>query len=143
MKAYHIALIVFAVGLVGGLANALYSGNTFLLPKTDPGPPVDVLMPGLLATMFIGGIAAVVSWGLYGANAGAAIDGKASITVAALAGAVFIGFGGARWMTNEVDKNLLTKSTSIAAEQPKSDATAKSVLQASPMDTLKILRADK
>ena len=143
MKAYHIALIVFGVGLVGGLANALLSGNTFLLPKKDAGPPKDVLMPGLLATMFVGGIAAVVSWGLYGANAGDSIDGNASIKVAALAGALVIGFGGARWLTNEVDKSLLSKSTAIAAGASKSEATAQSVLHATPMETLKILRTEK
>lgn len=46
-------------------------------------------------------------------------------------------------MTNEIDKSLLTKSASIAAEKPKSELTTKSVLQASPMETLQILRAEK
>lgn len=80
---------------------------------------------------------------LYGANAGVVINGNASVTVAALSGALVIGFGGSRWMTNEVAKSLLTKSTSLAAKQPKSDASAKSVLHTTPMETLTKLRANK
>ena len=35
-------------------------------------------MPGILATMLIGGIAAVISWGLYGANAATNATGTAT-----------------------------------------------------------------
>jgi hypothetical protein len=136
MKAYHIALIVFGVGLVGGLANALYSGNTFLLPKADSDVYSDVYIPGLLVTAFLGGIAAVVSWGLYGANASKDVNGNANVTISALAGALLIGFGGARWLTNESDKSLLNKTASIVASKPTSDATAAAIRSASPMQAL-------
>lgn len=143
MKVYHIALIIFGVGVVGGITNALLSGNTFLFPKTDPGPPKSVFVPGLLVTALIGGIAAVVSWGLYGVNAPDPITGKSTVTVAALAGAILIGFGGARWLTNEVDKTILNKTASLAAEKPKSDAAAKEILSASPIEALRIVREAK
>ncbi len=143
MKIWQIAIIVFAAGVLGGLVNALLSGNTQLLPHTDPGPPKDVYIPGMFATMLAGGLAAVISWGLYGASGGTSVIGTATLTVAAMAGALIIGFGGARWLTNEVDKTLLNKATAIAADQPKSETTAKSILNASPMKTLQLLRNDK
>ena len=59
MKIPHIALIVFGVGMLGGLTNALLSGYITLLPSTEPGAPERVSLPGLLITTFIGGMAAV------------------------------------------------------------------------------------
>lgn len=143
MKVYQIALIIFGVGMVGGIANALLSGNIFLFPKTDPGPPKNVFVPGLIVTAVIGGIAALVSWGLYGASSGSTINGQSTVTVAALAGAILVGFGGARWLTNEVDKTLLNKTASLAAERPMSQTAAKEILSASPIEALRIVKETK
>ena len=69
--------------------------------------------------VFVGAVAAVVSWGLYGplssyyiAVANGAVQASASkepvgLTLATLVGAVLIGIGGARWLTAAVDEKLL------------------------------------
>lgn len=140
MKNYQVALIVFAAGALGGVVNALMSGNAFFLPRSDGGPPKEVILPGLLATMLLGGIAAVVSWGLYGTASGVPLDGQGTLTAAALAGALLVGFGGARSLTDEADKRLLNKAVALAAEQSGSAAQTKELLKASPKQALHLLR---
>ncbi|MBV8934298.1 MAG: hypothetical protein JO095_00615 [Alphaproteobacteria bacterium] len=54
--------IIFVAGFLGGLVNALITDNGFVLPKYAEG----IWRPGFLSTAFIGAVAAVVSWGLYG-----------------------------------------------------------------------------
>src|SRR5438045_3646719 len=115
-------LYVFLAGLVGGVANALMSDNGFVLPMYEGKDGARILRPGYLGNMVIGGIAAVVSWGLYGpassfsllaqgAPAAVANDGTNTgktpaaapaqppppLTVASLVGGVLVGVAGARW----------------------------------------------
>ncbi len=59
----------FLAGLVGGTINALLSDNGFVLPKQTEG----IFHPGWLGNALIGGVAAAVSWSLYGPLAGAAV----------------------------------------------------------------------
>jgi len=111
MTIWCMLLIVFGAGVVGGTINALTSDNGFILPVCKEG----ICRPGWLGNAFIGGAAAMISWSLYGPLAGESIDAvgdgelanSAKLTVAAVGGAVLIGVGGARWLSNEVDKRLL------------------------------------
>jgi len=111
MAIWVLIIIVFAAGLIGGVINALISDNGFALPKRESG----ILRPGWLGNALIGGVAASVSWSLYGPLAAAPIvaatgEGaaiKGDLTVAAIGGAILVGVAGARWLTNEVDKSLL------------------------------------
>jgi len=106
-----LVLIIFGVGAVGGFINALISDNGFALPKHTEG----ILRPGFLGNMLIGGVAAAISWSLYGPLASVPIASigsvdtpqKGDLTLAALGGAMLVGVAGARWLTNEVDKALL------------------------------------
>lgn len=134
--------VVFGAGVVGGALNALFTDNGFIFPTTKDG----VLRPGFAGNVFTGGVGALVSWGLYTASAFVVLGdaGAAtlpSLTLGSLAGAVLVGIGGARWLSNEVDKTMLHAATvEIAKKQPSaqlSDAVAKG----SPSQVLNIARS--
>ena len=57
-------VIIFACGAVGGVINALLTDNGFILPKKEQQDNTKIIRPGFLVNIFIGGIAALVSWGL-------------------------------------------------------------------------------
>ena len=59
-------LAVFVAGAFGGVVNALLSDNGFLLPKFETTDGAGLLRPGFLGNILIGGVAAAISWGLYG-----------------------------------------------------------------------------
>ena len=135
-------VIVCCAGAVGGLVNALLSDNGFLLPCKQEVDQLRILRPGFLGNMLIGTVAAALSWGLYGPLSMAPIfsnlPATQSLTLSALVGAALVGTGGARWVTNEIDKKLLTVAASkAAAAQPAPDA-AQRIIAASPAQTLAI-----
>jgi hypothetical protein len=133
-------------GAVGGVVNALLSENGFLMPKWETIGTNDVFRIGFVGNMFVSGIAASISWGLYGPFAAQFIVGgqpsgdgiTLGLTLSALVGAMLVGIAGARWVTNELDKVLLRTAASEAAKaQPDQDKAAKIAL-ASPVTALKI-----
>jgi hypothetical protein len=143
--------IVFGAGVFGGIVNALISDNGFVFPRREQIPATQgrILRPGFLGNMLIGGIAAVVSWGLYGPAgtfcikcAGSVPESSAvpSLTVAAVMGALLVGVAGARWLTNEVDKNLLKAAAAQAAVGGANPQMAAQMAGASPAASLRIAR---
>ena len=79
--------------------------------------------PGLLLNTFTGGIAAVLSWGLYGPlaesnllNLGAIPAEINVLTPSALVGAFFVGYGRSRWLSTEADKRVLKTSNSVTGD---------------------------
>ena len=147
-------ILVLVAGAVGGAANALITDNGFLLPKSDPTATGGrVLRPGFLGNMFTGAIAALISWGLYGPLSAYIVVGTAAalqanpatdkigLTLAALVGAVLVGVGGARWLSNEVDKNLLKAAAVDAAAKQASPAASQRMALASPAGALEIARS--
>jgi hypothetical protein len=148
MSIWILLLIIVGAGAVGGLVNAVMTSNGFVLPKSEDTEGGTILRPGFLGNVLIGGIAAGVSWGLYGplANAiifptGAVNTTGVNIALATLVGAVLVGIGGARWLTNEVDKKLLKAAAAKAASSPHSDHAAKKIALASPLDALNIAKS--
>jgi cytochrome c biogenesis protein CcdA len=126
MVVWVLIIIVFGAGLIGGTINALISDNGFVFPKREAG----ILRPGWLGNALIGGVAAAVSWSLYGPLAATSIvaatgEGtatKGDLTLAAIGGAILVGMAGARWLSNEVDKLLLRAAGIEAAKkQPNKD----------------------
>ena len=142
MPMYTIAMIVFATGAVGGSVNAVLTGNHFLLPRIDPGPPRDVMLPGFLATFLVAGLASVLSWGCYSTACGVSFEGKGNLTAGVVAGAVLVGFWGARALTSEVDKKLWRKAASLAASMPASATIADALLSKSPMKAVTTVRQE-
>jgi small-conductance mechanosensitive channel len=138
--------IIFVFGAIGGVVNALLSDNGFILPRKEEQNNTRIIRPGFLVNIFIGGIAALVSWGLYGPFAqvfiiGGTIDpkvGSTGLSLSSVIGALLVGVGGARWLTNEVDKRLLRAAASKAASGQPSDQKAIRISAASPAEALNI-----
>ena len=138
--------IIFAFGAAGGIVNALLSDNGFILPIKEAQENSKIIRPGFLVNVFIGGIAALVSWGLYGPFAqvfliGGTNDpdiGAIGLSLSSVVGALLVGIGGARWLTNEVDKKLLRAAASKAASGQPSDQKAVRISAAPPAEALKI-----
>ncbi len=120
LSIWILLLIIFVAGAIGGTINALMTDNGFALPKTLDG----IVRPGWLGNALIGGVAAAVSWTLYGSMAGVSIFSDSAenlqkqqgLTLAALGGAILVGVAGARWLSNEVDKSLLRVAGANAAK---------------------------
>jgi hypothetical protein len=138
--------IIFAFGAVGGVVNALLTDNGFILPKKEQQDNTKIIRPGFLVNIFIGGIAALVSWGLYGPFAAVFIIGGANdpnlgntgLSLSSVVGGLLVGVGGARWLTNEVDKKLLRAAASKAASGQPNDQKAIRISAAAPAEALRI-----
>jgi uncharacterized membrane protein len=140
MTIWGILGIVCAAGALGGLVNALLTENGFALPKRDKVGSLNILRPGVLGNMLISSVAAGTSWGLYGPLAGFVLLGSTNakqpeltITLSALVGAVLVGVAGAKWLTNEVDKNLLKAAAAKAATSSPDAGKAQAMALASPV----------
>ena len=138
--------IIYASGAVGGIVNAMMTDNGFTLPRKEAQGNVNIIRPGFLVNIFIGGVAALVSWGLYGPFADVFIIGgtndfgiaSTGLSLSSVVGALLVGIGGARWLTNEVDKKLLRAAASQAASGKPSDEKALQISAATPAEALKI-----
>jgi hypothetical protein len=113
-----IVLLVFSAGCAGGLVNSLIAGG-LQLPGTDRS--ANVYRPGWLGNVAVGGVAALVFWGLYGPFSKALIVGGASapaisLSLGELFGSLVTGIGGGRLLTSEIDKRALKNQKDALAE---------------------------
>lgn len=138
--------IVLLGGAVGGVINAIISDNGFVVPREETIDNVCIVRPGIAGNVLIGAVAAFISWGLYGSYSGALIFGgsggmsELNLTLSSIAGAILIGIGGARWLTNEVDKSLLkTAAVTAASSRPSSEGSQRMVA-ATPSQTFNIAK---
>jgi hypothetical protein len=139
--------LILASGALGGIVNALVSDNGFIKPSEEIAEDMVIVRPGFAGNIVLGAIAAFISWGLYGAFANSIVYGPApngsgeiTISLSALAGALLVGIGGARWLTNEVDKKLLRSAAAYAARSGASTEEAKRISRASPIQAFNIAR---
>jgi len=78
--------------------------------------------PGLALNSVTGGFAALLSWALYGPLAALNVldlstaTEQFTMTLSAIGGAFFVGFGGARWLSAEADKRILQTSNSVIGD---------------------------
>jgi hypothetical protein len=146
MGLWSILGIVCSAGALGGVINALLTDNGFVVPVRVQADEVTIVRPGVIGNILISAIAAGVSWGLYGPFAVAVVVGSSAastppppnLTLSSLVGAVLVGISGAKWLTNEVDKNLLKAAAAKAASGQASAAKAQQIALASPANALKI-----
>jgi hypothetical protein len=153
MSLWILLVIVFVAGGVGGVINALLSDNIFGLPKTVKVGAAAILRPGMLGNVLVSGVAAVVSWGLYGPFAASYVAGgpraaaagvqSVGLTLASLIGAVLVGLTGARWLTNEVDKRMLRAAAVEVASVQASPEVARRIGMATPAEALSLAQAPK
>src|SRR5688572_28289119 len=90
--------LVFIAGCIGGLVTSLIA-REFQLPKTDK--KANVYSPGWIGNVAVGGIAAIVFWGLYGPFSNAPVIGgqsaqSVSLKLGELFGSLMTGIGGGR-----------------------------------------------
>ena len=146
-------MLVLLAGAVGGAVNALMTDNGFLLPKSETTlSGATILRPGYVGNMLIGGVAALVSWGLYGPLGGYIVAGttqalqanaapeRLGLSLASLVGGLLVGVGGARWLSNEVDKNLLRAAASSAASKAPSESASKTIAMGTPAEALSVAK---
>jgi len=145
MTLWVLLAIIFLAGAAGGVINAWMSDNGFMLPRTEESGENRVIRPGFLGNIITGGVAACVSWGLYGPFAPAYIVGGPApgaeaaalgLTLSSLVGVVLVGVGGARWLTNEVDKKLLRAAGTALASAPADPGLAARIGSATPAAVL-------
>jgi hypothetical protein len=105
-----------------------------------------VWCPGALTNVFIGAVAAICSWALYGS--GASIDlgdmsarNRISLELSAVVGALLVGMSGSRWLTNEVDKKLLKESVKVAGKKRLSPEQCDEVVDGNAQDVLAAVKA--
>lgn len=118
MSPWQCALFITVAGGMGGVINAFLTDNGFPLPRRQAG----VWCPGAISNVLIGAFAAFASWSFYGSGASVDLAHESqravlSFKFSAIAGALLVGVGGARWITNEVDKQLLKESIKVAGEK--------------------------
>jgi hypothetical protein len=126
-------------GGVGGLVNAMTSSNGFLIPKFETKGGAPIWQPGAIGTVIVGIFAAAVNWGLYGPFTDAVFgEGapKVALNLASVAAAGLVGYAGARWLTNEVDKKLLQAAAGAAAAKPADATKATQIATATPAGAL-------
>jgi hypothetical protein len=116
--------IVFVAGCVGGALTGLLGRETdrregckdeaatrwgtLLFTKTR----CRTVFPGFLGDVLLGGIAAVIFWGLYGPAAGTVLlpfgfasgDAGATLRVGELAASLVIGISGSRYLRTEAER---------------------------------------
>jgi hypothetical protein len=133
--------VIAAAGGVGGLVNGLLgnSGGGLSLPK----PVHGVLQLGFLGNVILGAFGAVGTWGLYGPLKDAVLIGAnpgnmlpANLTVTAIVGAALTGAGGAKVVTNEIDKRVLKKTAVEAAKKDADPNLAATISSSSPLGGL-------
>jgi hypothetical protein len=140
--------IVILSGAVGGIVNALVSDNGFIRPSEETAGDVTIIRPGFAGNILLGAVAAFMSWGLYGAFSNAVIWGAntgmgtddVTVSMASIAGAVLVGIGGARWLTNEVDKKLLKIAAVSAAASKASFDDSQKIARATPAQAFNIAK---
>ena len=140
--------IIALSGAVGGVINALVSDNGFIKPREETAENVTIIRPGFAGNILLGGVAAFISWGLYGAFSSTIVYGavsgagsqEVSVTISSIAGAVLVGIGGARWLTNEVDKRLLRTAASTAAASRESFDDAQKIAVSTPAQAFNIAK---
>jgi hypothetical protein len=151
MHAWEAGLVVAAAGAVGGVVSALLSEDRgFALPQTVGVDGTTVLRPGFVGHVAVGAIASFISWGLYGPLSdqvliGTNPDGTTpadsfGISAAAVAAAAGVGIGGAKFLSNYVDKKLLQATASVAAGKTADPVAAGHLSNAQPSQALEIAR---
>lgn len=144
MSPWTCIIIIFLAGGLGGLANAFLSGEGVPLPHWRDG----IWCPGFIGNAFVGAMAALVSWGLYGSGSGVELAletaqtprTEVSLTIGACAGAMLVGVGGAKWLSNEIDKKFLRETVSEAGKRHLSQQECEKIKQSPPERALAYVR---
>jgi hypothetical protein len=133
-------IVILLAGAIGGVVNGMISDPGVILPgKVTVKDGMKVWRLGILGNILIGAVAAFLYWSIYGGGNNFDIMHPPSdieLPTLTVGFSVLTGIGGARWLTNEVDKYVLKKSTAMAMHADPD--TTQHVMDASPLDILKM-----
>jgi hypothetical protein len=143
MSLFEALWIIVGAGAIGGVINAVTSNNGDIVlptPVKDTQGKTVTFRVGIVGNVLVGAFAAGVNWGLYGPFTNEFVFGgpelpepvQFGLTLAALVTGALVGFAGARWLSNEVDKKLLQAAASTAAGSQANPNTAGNIANASP-----------
>lgn len=105
MRVYQVVLFLFSAGLVGGIVNAFLESEGFILPGTDAlVNGRTIWRPGFVGNVAVGGIVALIMAGFYSPLGAEDFLAPAHLDLRALAGALISGIGGARLLTQEINR---------------------------------------
>jgi hypothetical protein len=113
-------LSVMIAGAIGGVVNAFFSNNGFVLPTKIIAGTSTIWRPGVLGNVFVGAVASMAAWAMYGPLANTTIrsfNQAEDFRPFAIGSSFLIGLSGARWLSNEVDKLLLRKTGQRLAQK--------------------------
>jgi len=139
---------VLLTGAVGGAINAFISDNGFALPCEENVNNVIIYRPGFIGNIITGAIASFITWGLAGSYSGTMLFGSGAsistdsfgISISTLASSLLVGVGGARTLTNEVDKSLLQTAAVTAAAASQSFEEAQRIAVSTPAQAFNIAK---
>ena len=126
--------IVICAGAAGGFVNVFIGDSGLHLPHTDT--TTNTFQPGYLATVLIGALAALGSWGLAKVIVISGPPTPITFTTADIANALLIGFGGAKWFKSESEKDVLQKTAAVAATKQPDATAAATIATANPQEAL-------
>lgn len=148
MDLWWVIGLIAGAGAIGGFTNAISTDNSFALPQAvKDGDNVVAWRIGIIGNMITAAVAAIVSWGLYGPSSTLLVVGSppagstaspVTLSVATLTTALLIGYGGARWLTNEVDKRILKAAASAAASGAADEVKATRIANSSPAEAFRV-----
>jgi hypothetical protein len=145
MTFWWITGMIILAGMMGGIINALLSDSGgFTFPTKEKVDGKTIWKPGAIGNMIFGGVAAFISWGLYGPFSqlvlipSATSDDGPYLALETVVGALLVGVGGSRVITSEVEKKILTLTAATAAAAPADPEAAADIATASsPTDALR------
>jgi hypothetical protein len=113
---WWVLVSVLAAGCVGGLVNGLLAGE-LVLPRYKKA--CRTYFPGIVGNVVLGGVGAVVFWGLYGPMAEIPLFGQrppqlqqaatVALSLGDLLGSLVVGIGGGQLLTGEAERRCLKR----------------------------------
>ena len=133
MPDYEVLGIIFLLGSFGSLASSFAGDSGWHFPTVEQG----IFRPGFIGNMFVGGLAALASWGMSQSINFNGPHALLTLTASAMANALVVGFGGASWFKSQVEQAILRKTAVVAAGK-KADVAASCVIAtATPIEALR------
>jgi hypothetical protein len=120
----RVLLFIALAGALGGCLNAGLSPDGFAFPRIVDVPGGKAFLPGFFGNIFAGAGAAFLSFALYGPFASLPIFGTGKpalpplqLTLAAIAGAMLVGYSGGRWLTAESARQLNQAALQVTVDK--------------------------
>jgi len=124
---------ILIAGMIGGFLNALFTEQGLVLPTFQRDQRI--LRLGFLGNILIGAVAGLVSCALSGVFR---LDLTLPELITAAANALVVAVAGARWLTNESEKKILTLAASKAMASDSNMEKSAKMMSSSPQDVLNL-----